>query len=85
MDILEEIGISEEELELVKNWCDDADERVYEDPYFSPEVFFEFEGTNVHNIFYDTTARFDLDIEEAVKEYGIDNIRFFCEQVLDKS
>ena len=85
MDILEQIGINEEELEVVRQWCDDADERAYEDPYFSPEVVFAFEGTDVYNIFHDTTARFDLDIEEAVDEYGIDNVRSFCEQVLDRS
>ena len=74
---LSKLGITQEEFDIVKKWCDNYD----------PDSSVGFEageyGLWVTNPFLDETGRFDLTIDEAIKTYGLENVKKFCQQVLD--
>lgn len=71
------LGISQEEFDIVNEWCDNYD----------PDSSVGFEvgehGLWVTNPFLDETGRFDLTIDEAIETYGLENVKKFCKQVLN--
>ena len=72
---LSKLGISQQDWKIIKEWCDNYD----------PDSSVGFESRNgqwITNPFLDETGRFDLTIDEAIKTYGLDNVKNFCEQVL---
>ncbi len=72
--ILNQLGITRKDLEKIENFCNIADN--------NSEIGFPFKGMFISNIFYDTSARFEHSITDAVKLYGLENVRSFCKQVL---
>lgn len=77
-DILDKLGITEKELQIVKDFCDNgnANEEIgFESPKYGmvmiTDIFRDEEGDPV----IDT-------IEQAVDYYGLENIRNFCKKVL---
>lgn len=73
---LSKLGITQQDWEIIKEWCDNYDP--------DSSVYFESEnGQGITNPFLDESGRFDLTIDEAIATYGLDNVKNFCEQVLD--
>lgn len=76
-DILRKLGISADDYKLIKNWCDTADA--------DSDVGFDYEGVYITNPLMNPTATYDISLSEAVSTYGLDNIKDFCNQVLETS
>ena len=77
-DILDKLGITEKELQIVKDFCDNgnANEEIgFESPKYGmvmiTDIFRDEEGDPVFNT-----------IEQAVDYYGLENVRNFCKKVL---
>lgn len=77
-DILDKLGITEKELQIVKDFCDNgnANEEIgFESPKYGmvmiTDIFRDEEGDPVFNT-----------IEQAADYYGLENVRDFCKKVL---
>lgn len=77
-NILNKLGITEKELQIVKDFCDNgnANEEIgFESPKYGmvmiTDIFRDEEGDPVFNT-----------IEQAVDYYGLENVRNFCKKVL---
>lgn len=74
---LNTLGITPDEFKIVLTWC------YWYDP--NSDVGFEDEnsGQFITNPFVDPTGRFDLTVSESIETYGVDNVKYFCNGVLD--
>ena len=74
MNNLKRLGVSERDLVLVQQHCSHVDP---EEP-----IGFEYDGAWIVDIFQDSTGRFTLSLDEAIQEYGFDNVKNFVHQVI---
>lgn len=78
-DLLGKLGITLDELHLINMWGDS----VETDREDVPGFVYKKEEQWITNIFTDNSGRFPLSIEEAVQLYGMENVRQYCQDVLD--
>ena len=74
---LSKLGITQEEFDIVKKWCDNYD------PDSTVGFTDEEEGIWITNPLMSVNGTYDLTIDEAIKTYGLENVKKFCQQVLD--
>ena len=72
-----QLGITADDFKIIKDWCDSYDP--------DSDVAFEFNDMSITNPFLDPTGRFELSLAEAIKTYGLDNVKQFCKAVLSVS
>lgn len=78
-DILKKLGITTNQLKQIEDYAYSVND--WDDDL----IGFEYPKTSqwIYNIFLDPSGRFDLTIEDAVKKYGLENCRKFCQDVLN--
>ncbi len=74
---LSKLGITQQDWEIIKEWCDNYD------PDSSVGFTDEEEGIWITNPLMNVNGTYDLTIDEAIKTYGLENVKKFCQQVLD--
>lgn len=73
---LNKLGVTPQEFEVIKKWCDSADSDSYINFYDKKS------GSTITNPLMDPTGRYELSLTEAIKTYGLKNMTKFCKTVI---
>lgn len=74
MNSMQKLNITESDLHVLQQHC------IYVDP--EDPIGFDYAGMWITNIFLDSSGRFELNLTEAIQEYGFENVNNFAHQVI---